>query len=175
MRRGRFEQAEHGTLFLDEIGDMPAIRQFLKVVEDSVSPRGGDERAAQRLASSAHESRSRRGRRGGKFRADLYRINVLQIALPPLREMPEDSARSRLPARRLGATVDQIEPDAMQMLVAYDWPGNVRELKNVPTGGCRETARSRASTRGESRAGEPSARLAGGKRENPVDDRSLRR
>jgi two-component system nitrogen regulation response regulator GlnG len=137
---GRFEQAEGGTLFLDEIGDMPleAQTRLLRVLQSGeFMPVGGRTpiRASLRIVAATHRDlRQLVGQ--GLFREDLfYRLNVVPMRLPPLRERPED-----IPAlvqhflnraRAEGLPIKAIEPAAMSRLTGYRWPGNVRELENL--------------------------------------------
>ena len=140
-RLGRFELANGGTLFLDEIGDVPPAVQvkLLRVLEDREVMRLG---AAQPLRVDvrvvAATNRSLRQQvEDGTFRSDLYyRLNVLRIYLPPLRERKDDvPILVRRFIQQLSAEHDRpfhgISADAMQMLVDYPWPGNVRELRNL--------------------------------------------
>ena len=137
---GRFEQASGGTLFLDEIGDMPleAQTRLLRVLQDGAYTTIGGRnpiRADVRVVAATHRD-LRQMVRQGLFREDLfYRLNVVPIRLPPLRERSEDIpelvrhfvARAQeegLPAKALTA-------EAMADLIAYRWPGNVRELENL--------------------------------------------
>ena len=136
-RSGLLDSADGGTLFLDEIGDMdPSIQvQFLKVIEDKRYRRLGETNIRQSdfrlICATNHDLAADVA--GGRFRSDLYyRLNVLAIPLPPLREMHGDFRD--LVAYLLagfGTTTDRLERTAMEALEAYDWPGNVRELKNV--------------------------------------------
>ncbi|HMP77080.1 MAG TPA: sigma-54 dependent transcriptional regulator [Kiritimatiellia bacterium] len=140
-RRGRFELADGGTLFLDEIGEIDAALQvkILRVLEERRFERvGGSETLDVDVRLVAATNRDlKRMVEEGKFREDLfYRLDVVTVKLPPLRERVGD-----LPllvhhfvtalARENGKTLDGITPDALQALAAYDWPGNVRELRNV--------------------------------------------
>jgi len=137
---GRFEQAEQGTLFLDEIGDMPleAQTRLLRVLQEGEFTTVGGrtpKRSDVRIVAATHRD-LRQLIRGGQFREDLYfRLNVVPIRLPPLRERSEDipelvrfflakAAESGLPWKI-------IDPDAMDRLKDYRWPGNVRELENL--------------------------------------------
>jgi two-component system response regulator HydG len=134
------EAAHGGTLFLDEIGDMPLDLQakLLRVLQErEVKPVGATERRAIDVRVIAATNRDLdAGIRNGTFRQDLYfRLNVVQIKLPPLRERKTDIPL--LVATFLEKYSDPEEPtrsisdDAMQRLIAYDWPGNVRELENA--------------------------------------------
>jgi two-component system nitrogen regulation response regulator GlnG len=137
---GRFEQAEGGTLFLDEIGDMPleAQTRLLRVLQSGeFMPVGGRVpiKADLRIVAATHRDlRQLVGQ--GLFREDLfYRLNVVPIRLPPLRERGEDIPalvqHFLLRARLEGLPPKAIEPDAMARLKTYAWPGNVRELENM--------------------------------------------
>ncbi len=140
-RPGRFEQANGGTLFLDEIGDMPAGLQvkLLRVLEEGVIQRVGgreDKRVNVRLLAATHQNLQEKIR-SGAFREDLYyRLNVIPVHIPPLRERRDDipllaEAMLNEAARELDMTPPVLLDEAMRLLVQYDWPGNVRELKNV--------------------------------------------
>jgi DNA-binding NtrC family response regulator len=140
-RKGKFEQAQGGTLFLDEVGDVsPKLQQdLLRVLEDRRFQRvgGNDSIEADARVVAATNRDLARAVASGAFREDLfYRLNVIPITLPPLRERREDvpplAARflERLSAE-LGRKVEGLAPDAMAALVAHPWPGNVRELRNV--------------------------------------------
>jgi PAS domain S-box-containing protein len=138
---GRFALAEGGTLFLDEIGDMsPALQvKLLRVLQDGTyDVVGGTEtqRADVRVIAATHRDLARRVEEGA-FRADLYyRIDVVKIEVPPLRERREDVPLlvdhfvARL-NRIQGRAVRGVHPDVLGLLMAYDFPGNVRELENV--------------------------------------------
>ena len=137
---GRFEQAEGGTLFLDEIGDMPleAQTRLLRVLQSGeFMPVGGRTpiKASLRIIAATHRD-LRQLIAQGLFREDLfYRLNVVPIRLPPLRERGEDIPalvqHFLVRARLEGLPPKTIEPDAMARLKAYAWPGNVRELENL--------------------------------------------
>jgi len=137
---GRFEQAAGGTLFLDEIGDMPieAQTRLLRVLQSNeYSTVGGSQalRADVRVVAATHRD-MRSLVADGRFREDLfYRLNVIPVTLPPLRDRRSDIAalvRHFVDAgRRSGLPDRQFAPAAMQMLERHDWPGNVRELGNV--------------------------------------------
>ncbi len=140
-RLGRFELANAGTLFLDEIGEAPGSTQvkLLRVLEQRELMRvGGAQPIKVDVRVVAATNRPLRDRvERGEFRADLYyRLNVLTIYLPPLRERREDiSLLVRTFVQELSAEHDRafhgISADAMQILVDYPWPGNVRELRNL--------------------------------------------
>jgi len=140
-RDGKFRVADRGTLFLDEIGDMPLALQskLLRVLQErEVEPLGSNKVEPVDVRVIAATSRDLAAMVAeGKFRADLYyRLNVLPIALPPLRARRDDIealAEALLEdiARRSGLPVRSLAPDALEVLVAHDWPGNIRELRNV--------------------------------------------
>ena len=137
---GRFEQAAGGTLFLDEIGDMPAEAQtrLLRVLQEGeFTTVGGRQpiKANVRIVAATHRD-LRQSIRSGMFREDLfYRLNVVPIRLPPLRERLEDIpllARHFLErARAAGLPLKQLDPSAMDRLKQHAWPGNARELENL--------------------------------------------
>jgi transcriptional regulator with GAF, ATPase, and Fis domain len=140
-RLGRFEQAEGGTIFLDEIGDMPLTTQakLLRVLQEREFERvGGNEtvRVDVRLISATNKD-LRQAIQQGEFREDLfYRLHVMLISLPALRERLEDLPLLalhflRLYAGRFNKAIDDIEPAAIHLLAQQRWPGNVRELENV--------------------------------------------
>jgi len=145
QRRGRFELAEGGTLFLDEVGDVPATMQakLLRVLQERRFERvGGTESIAVDVRIIAATNRPlQRLVKQGRFREDLfYRLNVVKIDLPPLRERPEDIPL--LAAHFLGRyspsdkPLKQIAPAAMDLLLNHRWPGNVRELENAIERAC---------------------------------------
>jgi two-component system nitrogen regulation response regulator GlnG len=137
---GRFEQAAGGTLFLDEIGDMPpeAQTRLLRVLQEGeYTTVGGRQpiRANARIIAATHRD-LRALIRSGQFREDLfYRLNVVPIRLPPLRERPDDipvlAQHFLNKAQAEGLPAKTIDPAAMALLSAYRWPGNVRELENL--------------------------------------------
>jgi DNA-binding NtrC family response regulator len=140
-RRGRLEMADGGTLFLDEVGEISPKMQvdLLRVLEDkNFSRLGGNQTVASdfRLVSATHRDLAALVR-SGDFRQDFfYRINVISVQVPPLRERPEDIgllAHYFLEryVRETGKPVEGITPEALALLTSYTWPGNVRELKNV--------------------------------------------
>lgn len=140
-REGLFEQADGGTLFLDEIGDMPLAVQatLLHALESGqVRPVGAETPTSVdvRVIAATNQDLESAVRDGG-FRADLYyRLNVLRLTIPPLRDRPEDllPLLDHLLARvcaRIGREVGGIADDALRWLLAYTWPGNVRELANL--------------------------------------------
>jgi NtrC-family two-component system response regulator AlgB len=138
---GRIAATEGGTLFLDEIGDLPLKLQpkLLRFVQDLEYERVGDQatRRADVRVISATNADLEEAVKAGRFRQDLlYRLNVVQIDLPPLRERPEDTVTlaERLLAhfrRKHGRGPSGFTPAAGEALRAYAWPGNVRELRNV--------------------------------------------
>jgi two-component system response regulator AtoC len=140
-REGLFEEADGGTLFLDEIGELslPLQVKLLRVLQERQIRRvgGTGERAVdvRVLAATARDLVDEV--REGRFREDLfYRINVVQIVVPPLRTRPEDVPPLaehflRLHARRLGVEAPGLPRELVPVLAAYSWPGNVRELENV--------------------------------------------
>ncbi len=137
---GRFEQANSGTLFLDEIGDMPpeAQTRLLRVLQEGeFTTVGGRQpiRANVRIIAATHRD-LRQAIRQGLFREDLYyRLNVVPIRIPPLRDRAEDIpllARHFLErARAAGLPLKALDAGAAEALAAYRWPGNVRELENL--------------------------------------------
>jgi DNA-binding NtrC family response regulator len=140
-RQGKFEQANGGTLFLDEIGDMSSNVQakLLRALEERRIERlGGNESIPVdvRIVSATHRPLEQEIA-AGNFRADLfYRLRVVTIEIPPLRERREDIPQlaetfTRAAAERHGLPLRQVGPSALRRLVDYDWPGNVRELKNT--------------------------------------------
>jgi transcriptional regulator with PAS, ATPase and Fis domain len=140
-REGKFKVADGGTLFLDEIGDMPLALQskLLRVLQErEVEPLGSNRVEPVDVRVIAATSRDLAAMVAeGRFRADLYyRLNVLPIPLPPLRERRDDIealAEALLEdiARRSGLPVRSLAPDAVEQLAAAAWPGNIRELRNV--------------------------------------------
>ncbi len=141
LRKGLFELAHQSTIFLDEIGEMPLSTQtkLLRVLEEQEFRRVGGE-VLQRVDVRVIAATNRALREQvemGEFRRDLYhRLNVLRIALPPLRERREDiplliDKFVRQFARQYERTFHGIDPEAFQILVDYAWPGNVRELRNL--------------------------------------------
>ncbi len=141
VRRGHFEVAHGGTVFLDEIGEMPPHAQvkLLRVLQDHTIQRLGGEKPIKtdiRVIAATNRDLQAEAQ-SGHFRRDLYyRLSVLTLTVPPLRERPED-----IPAlidsyiehfrNDINASIKGISDQAMQALIEYDWPGNVRELINV--------------------------------------------
>ncbi len=145
QRRGRFEMANGGTLFLDEIGDVPASMQakLLRVLQERRFERvGGGESIEVDVRVIAATNRSlRRLVKKGTFREDLYyRLNVVKIDLPPLRERPEDIpllvAHFAEKYGKQGESPKQLAPAAMEALLNHRWPGNIRELENAIERAC---------------------------------------
>ncbi|MEO5618733.1 MAG: sigma 54-interacting transcriptional regulator [Candidatus Eisenbacteria bacterium] len=140
-RRGLIEAADRGTLFLDEIGDMPTQAQvkLLRVLENGEVRRVGDDAARRvdvRVVAATHRDLLA-GIQAGRFREDLYyRLNVVQIELPPLRERREDigllaSYFLERAARREARGGVSFSAEAAALIERYDFPGNVRELENA--------------------------------------------
>jgi two-component system response regulator AtoC len=140
-RRGLFEEASGGTLFLDEIGELPLGLQvkLLRALQEESIRRLGDSKDLHvdvRIIAATHRDLAS-DVQAGRFREDLfYRINVLSIAIPPLRNRREDISLlldhflSRNNAR-LGTNVRGVSPEARKLILEYAWPGNVRELENT--------------------------------------------
>jgi two-component system response regulator AtoC len=140
-RRGLFEEANGGTLFLDEIGELPVNLQvkLLRVLQEETIRRLGDSKDVRvdvRIIAATHRDLAA-DVKAGRFREDLfYRIHVLSIHIPPLRDRREDIgllldhfiARNNA---RLGTSIRGVSNDARKLLVEYAWPGNVRELENT--------------------------------------------
>ena len=140
-RLGRFELADGGTLLLDEIGELDLALQskLLRVLQERTFERVGASRSIRtdvRVIAATNRDLLAEVR-AGRFREDLlYRLNVLPVHLPPLRDRREDiivlaDRFLAAAARRDGRAVPSLAPDAQQALVSYDWPGNVRELRNI--------------------------------------------
>jgi two-component system, NtrC family, nitrogen regulation response regulator GlnG len=137
---GRFEQAQRGTLFLDEIGDMPleAQTRLLRVLQDGEYTTVGGRvpiKADVRIVAATHRDLGRQVKQG-HFREDLYyRLNVVPVRLPPLRERVEDIPElvEHFFARGVetGLPFKTLEPTAMNLLLGHPWSGNVRELENL--------------------------------------------
>jgi DNA-binding NtrC family response regulator len=140
-RDGRFRVADGGTLFMDEVASMAETAQakILRVLQDGEFERVGDTRPTRvdvRLVAATNVVLED-AVRAGRFRNDLYyRLNVVQVRVPPLCERREDvpllaAHFVEALAPRVGRRLEGIEPEALRLLSAYDWPGNVRELRNV--------------------------------------------
>src|SRR5256886_4528050 len=165
-RVGRFELADSGTLFLDEVGDLSpeAQAKLLRVLESGVIERLGGEKPVTvdvRVIAATNKDLAKASQQG-QFRDDLlFRLNVLPIHIPPLRERPDDipplvrhfAARQ---ATRLGRSVE-FDAGAVQLLRSYVWPGNVRELANImerlPVPPRRGALRAGGGARGGARGG----------------------
>lgn len=141
LKKGRFELAHEGTLFLDEVGDLPSPAQvkLLRVLQERCFERvGGTEPITVnvRVVAATHRDLSTEVKEG-RFREDLfYRLNVIQLGLPPLRDRKEDLSALidhfiEKYARENGKAATGVTPEALEALRAFDWPGNVRELENV--------------------------------------------
>ena len=141
QRIGRFEQANGGTLFLDEIGDMPLETQtrLLRVLSNKEFFRVGGDKPVKvdvRILAATHQSLESLVA-AGTFREDLYyRLNVIRVEVPPLRERKEDigdltSAFLKMHADSLMEQSKSLSHEALLALTAYDWPGNVRQLENT--------------------------------------------
>jgi DNA-binding NtrC family response regulator len=145
QRKGRFELAAGGTLFLDEVGDIPSTMQIklLRVLQERQFERVGGTgtiEADVRVIAATNRSLERLVRKG-KFREDLfYRLNVVKIDLPPLRERLEDvpllATHFANKFARPGEASRTISPAAMQSLLSYSWPGNIRQLENAIERAC---------------------------------------
>lgn len=137
-RRGRFDRAEGGTLYLDDVDDIPIEHQskLLRAIEEKVFERVGGTtpiKADVRIIASTKRNLLEKIAEGG-FRQDLYyRLDVLRIVLPPLRERLEDVPllTQHLLGRLAGENEYQIDSDAMELLCRHPWPGNVRELAHT--------------------------------------------
>jgi len=140
-RAGRFEQADRGTLFLDEVGDMAPATQakLLRVLQDGEFHRLGGSRSlrADVRVVAATNQRLEAEVAAGRFRDDLYfRLNVIRIEMPPLRERPDDlevlaQHYLRHFARELGRPAARFDEAALACIRSHSWPGNVRELRNM--------------------------------------------
>ncbi|MGB4503770.1 MAG: sigma-54-dependent Fis family transcriptional regulator [Syntrophaceticus sp.] len=140
-RTGKFELASGGTLFLDEIGDMPLEQQvaLLRVLQNKQITRIGGSKVifvdVRIICASNHDLQLEVAK--GNFRQDLYyRLNVISIKLPPLRERQEDIPLLfdhflRETSRKLGIKIKFVDPEVITYLQQYHWPGNIRELQNV--------------------------------------------
>jgi len=140
-KTGLFQEADTGTIFLDEVGELPMELQvkLLRTLQESEVRRVGDTRAVKvdaRVVAATHRD-LREGIKKGEFREDLYyRLNVIEIKLPPLRERPGDipglaAHFCEKYARKFGKPVKVISKEAAELLAGYSWPGNVRELENA--------------------------------------------
>lgn len=138
---GKFELADGGTIFLDEIGDMPLILQskLLRVIQEKEIERVGGVKTRKvdvRIISATNKNLKQLAAEG-KFREDLYfRINVVELTIPPLRERKRDipvlvDSFIRKYNNMLSGRVEGITDAALEVMVQYDWPGNIRELENI--------------------------------------------
>ncbi|PLX33694.1 MAG: sigma-54-dependent Fis family transcriptional regulator [Hyphomicrobiales bacterium] len=145
-KRGLFEQADGGTLFLDEVGDMPLAMQvkILRAIQERSIQRVGSEKSIRvdiRLIVATHRDLAQMVK-DGEFREDLYyRINVVNLHIPPLRERKEDIswyAGVFLDEYRKknGGQKISLNPGAESALLSYPWPGNIRELRNILERAC---------------------------------------
>jgi DNA-binding NtrC family response regulator len=139
-RKGRFELADKGTIFLDEIGDISAAMQakLLRVLQEKRFERVGGHESIEvdvRVVTATNKDLEKEVREG-RFREDLfYRLNVIKVDMPPLRDRPEDIplliTHFLQKYARPGEPPKKVAPEAMERLLAYRWPGNVRELENA--------------------------------------------
>jgi PAS domain S-box-containing protein len=138
---GKFELAHRGSIFLDEISDLPIEMQpkLLRVLEEKETERLGGTHLTKvdfRLIAATHENLEKCVERG-RFRKDLYyRLNVIPVQIPPLRERKEDIALItehlvQTLNKELGMNVTRVSPEVLDILMKYDWPGNIRELANI--------------------------------------------
>ncbi len=140
-RKGLFEEAHGGTLFLDEMGELPLalqVKLLRALQEDEIRPLGDSKTVKVDVRIIAATARNLADMvNKGYFREDLYyRINVLTIVVPPLRERPEDipllsSYFIDKLNQRLGLAIEGMDDECLQSLMSYSWPGNVRELENI--------------------------------------------
>ncbi|MBI3357778.1 MAG: sigma-54-dependent Fis family transcriptional regulator [Nitrospirae bacterium] len=141
MKRGQFEQADGGTLFLDEIGDMSLNTQakVLRALQEQQFTRVGGTKLMKvdvRVLAASNKDLEKEIEKG-RFREDLYyRLNVVPIIVPPLRERREDIPAlvrhfMKVHADEQGLRIKEVLPEAMEVLQQYDWPGNIRELRNL--------------------------------------------
>jgi two-component system response regulator HydG len=141
QKRGRFELAAGGTIFLDEIGEISPATQLmlLRILQDQSFERVGGEQTLRSDARviAATNADLEAAIEAGKFRRDLYyRLNVIPVHMPSLRERPEDvpilaTHFLRRFAESKGSRVESFESEALDRMASYGWPGNVRELQNV--------------------------------------------
>jgi len=154
---GMFEHANHGTLFLDEIGELPAALQpkLLRAIEQGEIQRVGSleaKRVDVRVIAATNRDLLTQST-DGRFRSDLYyRLSVVELRLPPLRERLGDipyltAAFIRELSARLGRSITGLTPEAEQVLTAFHWPGNIRELRNTIERACMLSTRSVLSER----------------------------
>ncbi|MDR1868380.1 MAG: sigma-54 dependent transcriptional regulator [Treponema sp.] len=135
-RKGRFELAHGGTLFLDEVGDMSLSAQakVLRVIQEQKIERLGGEKTIEtdvRIIAATNQDLEKACQEG-RFRQDLFfRLNVIPVHVPPLRERPEDIPMLLCHFLKIMKRELTLEADAVEALTSHDWPGNVRELKNL--------------------------------------------
>ncbi len=141
MKKGKFELADKGTLFLDEIGELPKSMQvkLLRVLETQEFTRVGGTKTIKtdvRFIAATNRNLEEEVARGN-FREDLYyRLKVVRIKIPPLRERKDDVpllVKHFLEKHQadVGKKVDKVSPEVIRLFQQYDWPGNVRELENI--------------------------------------------
>ncbi len=141
MKRGQFEQADSGTLFLDEIADMSLSTQakVLRALQEQQFTRVGGTKLIKvdvRVLAASNKDLLKEIDKG-TFREDLfYRLNVVPIVVPPLRDRREDIPLLvkyflQVHAEEQGLKIKQVPPDAMDVFMQYEWPGNIRELRNL--------------------------------------------
>jgi DNA-binding NtrC family response regulator len=145
QRKGRFELADGGTLFLDEVGDIPATMQakLLRVLQERQFERVGGSQTIKvdvRVIAATNRSLAQLAA-DGKFREDLYyRLNVVKIDLPPLRQRSEDipllATHFTQKYAGFGGSPREIAPECMDLLLRYSWPGNIRQLENAIERAC---------------------------------------
>jgi Nif-specific regulatory protein len=145
-RRGRFEAADGGTIFLDEIGDLPLSLQakLLRVIQQKTFEKVGSDVSVTvdvRILAATNKNIESLAERG-EFRNDLYyRLNVLPVFIPPLRQRPEDipdlaAFFLKKCMRKVNKQFEGFSDQAMEALLSYSWPGNVRELENCVERAC---------------------------------------
>jgi two-component system nitrogen regulation response regulator NtrX len=141
MKRGQFEQADGGTLFLDEIGDMSLNTQakVLRALQEQQFTRVGGTKLMKvdvRVLAASNKDLEKEIQKG-RFREDLYyRLNVVPIVVPPLRERRDDIPAlvrhfMKIHVEEQGLRMKEVSPEAMAVLQQYEWPGNIRELRNL--------------------------------------------
>ncbi len=145
QRKGRFEMAHEGTIFMDEIGEVPLAMQakLLRVLQERRFERVGGSQTVEtdvRVVTATNRDLLRLAKEG-KFREDLYyRLNVVKIDLPPLRDRAEDipvlAQHFAQKFSRPGVAPKTISPEAMEVLIQFRWPGNIRELENAIERAC---------------------------------------
>jgi sigma-54 dependent transcriptional regulator, acetoin dehydrogenase operon transcriptional activator AcoR len=140
-RPGKFELADNGTLFLDEIGEMPLDMQvnLLRTIQEKAVIRVGSDKPIPvdvRIIAATNKNLEEEVK-AGRFRLDLYyRLNVIEVKVPPLRERRDDIEPLvryflKRKASKFEIPIPEIKPEMMSLLVSYDWPGNIRELENL--------------------------------------------